>query len=575
MYNFYSNRIPDTERNRIRLQRIREQAKQMLGESIQSLNFSKFKLFHETGNRLDYENEYMIHRSRLNLMAAMALSDESEEWLEAVEDILWAICDEVTWAFPAYIAKDADVDAMLTRLDLFAAETAIALSEICYLLKDRLHPIVFERVQYELKRRVITPHMKTVMTYRSNWSAVCACGLCSAIVHSGTREEFEEAKEALVCSAYDFLDSYTEDGCCLEGPTYWSYGFSHFCFLAQMLREQTDGEIDLFREEKVKNIALYMQKTSLEEDYVVPFGDASHRYRFEYCLVNLLNYEYEEFAAPTPEMLALHEYGDSRERFARFMRDFYWTEEVLPPKKTQDGMVKWSGAGWSEQSEKNQTNRFEVFEKSQQYIRRFDNFIFAAKGGHNAEPHNHNDIGSFIIFSDGQYLLDDLGWAEYDNKYFTSARYDNICASSLGHSVPIINGKAQLPGSDRKASATLVENRISLDISSAYEVTRFSRDFVFKENDTIEIEDCFEDDKLQITERFVTRVKPELLEGDVRIGPLTVTCESPCRVQISSQEFQPRVLGDLNIIETAYFIDFIFEEIKCDQKVTFTIYLRK
>lgn len=555
MYNFYSNRIPDTERNRIRLQYIRKEAERLLSEPICSLDFSKYKLFHETGDRLEYENEYMEHRKRLNLMTAMALSDEAEEWLSALEDILWAICDEATWAFPAHIAKDADVYTMSTRLDLFAAETSMALSEVIYLLKDRLHPIVFERVQYELRRRIITPHLKAVFTYRSNWSAVCACGLCSTIVHSGTREEFEEAKETLVRSAYDFLDSYTEDGCCLEGPLYWSYGFSHFCFLAQMLRERTDGAIDLFREEKVKNIALYMQKTSLEEDYVLPFGDASHRYRFEYCLVNFLNHEYEEFVAPAPEMLALHEYGDKRERFARFIRDFYWTEEVLVPKKLK----------------KAEEARFSAFETSQQYICRFDNFIFAAKGGHNAEPHNHNDIGSFIIFADGKYLLDDLGWSEYDNKYFTSARYENICASSLGHSVPIINGAAQVPGVNSKANATFSENRISLDISSAYEVDKFIRNFVFQEDDTVVIEDYFENNRLQITERFVTRVKPELCERGMNIGRLQVRCEEPCLIQISSQEFHPRALGDLNTTETAYFVDFVFEEVKRDKKVMFTI----
>jgi len=553
MYNYFSEKFPDTKRNRTRLEYIRKEAEQLLSEPIYSLNFSKYKLFHETGDRFEYESQSMEQRRRLQLLTAMAIADDDEKWISALEDAMWAICDEATWAFPAHIAKDADVDAMLTRLDLFAAELGGALSEACYLLKNRLHRLVYERVLYELRRRIITPHLKTVMTYRSNWSAVCACGLCSTIVHCGTREEFEKAKETLVQSAYDFLDSYREDGCCLEGPLYWSYGFSHFCFLAQMLREQTKGEIDLFKEEKVKNIALYMQKTALEQDYILPFGDASHRYRFEYCLVNFLNHEYEEFVAPDPDMLALHEYWDKRDRFARFIRDFYWTEEVLPAKKAQDSRPK----------------QFDVFEKSQQYVRRFDNFIFAAKGGHNSEPHNHNDIGSFIIFAGGQYLLDDLGWSEYDNKYFTSARYENICASSLGHSVPIINGEGQLPGVERKASAAFTEDRISLDISSAYEVDKFTRDFIFQEDDSIVIEDCFENDKLQITERFVTRVKPELCEGGVKIGCLTVTCEAPCEVQISSQEFHPRALGDLNTTETAYFVDFVFEETQGSHKVHF------
>ena len=101
MYNYFSNKIPDTERNRARLEYIRKEAEQLLDEPICSLNFSKFKLFHETGDRFEYESQSMEHRRRLQLMAVMALADESEEWISALEDILWAVCDEATWAFPA------------------------------------------------------------------------------------------------------------------------------------------------------------------------------------------------------------------------------------------------------------------------------------------------------------------------------------------------------------------------------------------------------------------------------------------------------------------------------------------
>ena len=36
-------------------------------------------------------------------------------------------------------------------------------------------------------------------------------------------------------------------------------------------------------------------------------------------------------------------------------------------------------------------------------------FFLAAKGGDNAESHNHNDIGNFIIYVDGKPLFIDLG----------------------------------------------------------------------------------------------------------------------------------------------------------------------
>jgi hypothetical protein len=81
--------------------------------------------------------------------------------------------------------------------------------------------------------------------------------------------------------------------------------------------------------------------------------------------------------------------------------------------------------------------------------------VLVAKAGHNAEPHNHNDIGSFILFVDGVTLLCDPGGGLYSKDYFGSARYDNVFANSLGHSVPVIGGEAQLPGSEHKGTMTL------------------------------------------------------------------------------------------------------------------------
>ena len=43
-------------------------------------------------------------------------------------------------------------------------------------------------------------------------------------------------------------------------------------------------------------------------------------------------------------------------------------------------------------------------------------FYVAAKGGHNAESHNHNDVGSFIVYADGYPALIDVGVEAYTAK---------------------------------------------------------------------------------------------------------------------------------------------------------------
>ena len=45
-----------------------------------------------------------------------------------------------------------------------------------------------------------------------------------------------------------------------------------------------------------------------------------------------------------------------------------------------------------------------------------EGLYLAAKGGHNAESHNHNDVGSCIMFVDGLPGIIDVGWGSIPRK---------------------------------------------------------------------------------------------------------------------------------------------------------------
>ena len=153
-----------------------------------------------------------------------------------------------------------------------------------------------------------------------------------------------------------------------------------------------------------------------------------------------------------------------------------------------------------------------------------DNFGFAAKGGNNNEPHNHNDIGHFIVYKNGDEFFTDLGSGEYSRQYFGKERYTFAHCGSQGHSVPIINGKTQVAGKDAFAeNVTVDENGIKMNYEKAYReetLKTLYREFVFdKEKTEISIKDRFEFDKVpeSVTERFVTRVKPEVCDGVINL----------------------------------------------------------
>ena len=168
-----------------------------------------------------------------------------------------------------------------------------------------------------------------------------------------------------------------------------------------------------------------------------------------------------------------------------------------------------------------------VGEYSQWYVNRTKRYGFSVKGGTNNEPHNHNDVGSFIIADEGGQLLCDIGMGEYTRDYFNGgARYDYLCNSSLGHSVPIIDGRGQLAGAQYRADAFEAGGgRARVSFGCAYgggiSVTR-----EFKLGDdkiTMRGEYAFSDGRAHtVTERFVSFIKPEPAEGYTIIGSLVI-----------------------------------------------------
>jgi len=97
----------------------------------------------------------------------------------------------------------------------------------------------------------------------------------------------------------------------------------------------------------------------------------------------------------------------------------------------------------------------------------------ASHGGHNAESHNHNDVGDIILFADGEPVVIDVGSGTYTSKTFSKDRYKLWYNSSAYHNLPLINGYQQQEGREFTAkdviySATPSKTELQMDIAGAY-----------------------------------------------------------------------------------------------------------
>ncbi|MDQ0900525.1 hypothetical protein [Paenibacillus sp. V4I7] len=169
---------------------VRQLADQFLTQPIEALPFSAFRLFQVNGSRKEFEKHYFDRRRRLAAFAIAALTEDDAVFIPALEDTIWAICDEYTWCLPAHLnVQDPEAEDEAPRhVDLFASETAHALSEICHLFKDRLDPLIVKRARHEVMQRVLNPYMQLKRmfgweTATHNWSAVCAGSIGMAAIY--------------------------------------------------------------------------------------------------------------------------------------------------------------------------------------------------------------------------------------------------------------------------------------------------------------------------------------------------------------------------------------------------------
>lgn len=478
---------------------LRQYAKSAEGE-IECLKYSDFRLFFTTGNRSVYEEKYFIRRSRLNACALLSLLyPEKEEYLTKLEDTVWAVCDEYNWALPAHISDwEQNCNAFL---DLFAAETGFALSEIKYLLGDRLSPLIQNRISYEVRRRIFQPFLQESYWWysaESNWAAVCGGSVACAFLYEWP-EKFYEIKPRIDAVMECFLKSYKEDGVCREGVSYWEYGFGFFVFYADLLRQFSDGRYDYFQEDRIRTIAVFLQKMFLTENVTVSFADGQMHSGYNLGLLHFLKSVYPEEIMLPP--FAYHTITDKCARWCWELRSFLYFDKNYP----QSGEIR----------------REEIYlEQSAWFVKKTSAYSFATKAGDNGEPHNHNDVGTFLLAMDGEQILCDLGAGEYTAQYFNAqTRYQIFCNSSFSHCVPIINGKGQTVSEKYYGEMSLAGEKLRIDMSHAYdapELVSLVREFTFEENavtvcDRFQMEGSF-------TERFVTLHRPEVREEGVLLG---------------------------------------------------------
>ena len=409
-------------------------------EKIPQTSYTFYRLFLRTGDRENYQTPYFLKRARL-AAATLRLFLGQTELKDSVQDYLWNICEESNWVLPAHER---------CVIDLFAAETGFVLAETLLLLGDTLDAEIRHRVHTEVERRIFDPyiryhHLDSWYRGHHNWNGVCNSSIAATfLLLEPEPERMLHALQLALTGLEVFLETaFEEDGSSTEGVAYWHYGLINFVALSEMLRARSKGAIDLLSTEKMRHIAAYPAKMQLSGSWFASFSDCDETVAFNPGIIVRL-------AERTGEQSLLNLLADAVKpegdwRLTMMLRNLLWWDgnqrEAVPP---SDARLPDAGVA-----------RLVTLTPQGTPV------IVAIKAGHNAENHNQNDVGSFIVHVEGENLLTDPGRGLYSRAYFGLHRYENIFTNSYGHSVPRIGGQLQRAG--REFAGTLLESTSTQD----------------------------------------------------------------------------------------------------------------
>lgn len=452
----------------------------------------------KTGQLGPYGGPSTKRHEKLSQLIIAELVDGKGKFMPEIVNGLWLTLEESTWVLPEHIhlqkAGDGLPDPNEVVIDLRSGDIAAMVAWTRLLLYDELNnisPILIRRIDYELANRVFNPYL-TRDDFRwmgfkkqkvNNWNIwINTNVMLTAILTLEKAEIRNKVIEKCILSADYFLNQYPNDGGIDEGITYWKHAGGRLIEFVELLTDLSGNKLNWSNNELIHKIGSYTYKTHIKNNLFVNFADASavtipspfHVFKYgkmfnDPILKNFSSYLYQL------EYPNGNKFSDKSLHY--FILNIKTANEITPLLPASP-MLK-----------QNWLPHLQVITLRENQGKT-EGLFFAAKGGHNDESHNHNDIGNFVLYQNGEPVIIDVGVGNYTKQTFSKDRYKLWYMQSQWHNCPTINGIPQKNGPSFKASNVKFENLekkqvFSLDIASAYpaeaKVKSWKREFVFAE----------------------------------------------------------------------------------------------
>lgn len=487
------------------------QGKSYLNYLYPQLSAADYMDFFFTGNRVRFEDKYFARRRALDALVLAECTANTGEFLNDIINGIFCICEESGWQLPPHNTYIRDTpqlplpDSQEPVLDLFACESGSILAATGYLLGDKLDgfsPLIQKRIRRELETRIFHPYLERYFWWMgdgkdplNNWTVWCTQNVLLCAFLTDIDDALRRRILVKACQSVDYyLDEFGEDGCCVEGASYYRHSGLCLFNIIEILNSVTGNHFaSLYQEPKIQNIASYIMNVHIQDLYYANFADCSpvagrcgvREFLFARRTgnENMAAFAAKDFMKGLSETLLLPQENNLYYRLQnaftiKEIRSCHEALESASPVSYPD--IYYPSAGL--------------------FIARDDVYFLTVKAGCNGESHGHNDTGSFIVYKNGFPLIIDVGVESYTKKTFSPQRYEIWTMQSAYHNLPTVRGCMQKDGNAYCAAdiQTYFDHsrcEIQMDIAPAYPpnsgLNRYIRKAALVKGEGIRLHDSF------------------------------------------------------------------------------------
>lgn len=430
------------------------------------LRLTDYLAFNRTGSRTAQERRIFQNAKALSSLMIAELAEGKGRFMDDIMNGTFQFCEYTSWALSAHLGgfqkiKSPVPDYTDNVMALYQGNYSQMLAWIYYFFHkefDKEDELISKRLEYELRRRELDPFLErndydwqafNPGIIPNNWNPWCNSNaiICFMLMENDP-DRLYEAVMKTIRSVDLYINFLASDGACDEGPVYWYVSAGNLVNYLECLSLITGGKLTIWDAPIIRDHGEYIVNANITGNWQANFADAapydvpSASKIFRYG-VDVNSGLMKSYAVHCRD---LEKFNPAEEDWARF----YNAIEALKCNKALKGMPD---GGFK-------PSTFTWYPETELCFMRSGKGIFAGKGGHNKERHNHNDVGTFIYFYDDMPVIVDAGPGTYNRDTFNKyLRYKVWNMSSLYHNVPQMNGCAEAFGREYEATGSTADKR--------------------------------------------------------------------------------------------------------------------